>query len=144
MLQDGVGVDPHTLTSENDEVSAYFKAAQDAAEAASKPLWGNVELFTNLGDRAVPQLIPSGFDKVRLQLETVAPYIDKIVSFEFHFMDPHDSYTFDPVLEDDAAVDSTMRQVLYDSYKAYWLEWQAAHTLNISILPAVNMLLLGH
>ncbi len=33
-------------------------------------------------------------EKIRLQLETIAPHVDKIVSFDFHFMDPNDAYTF--------------------------------------------------
>jgi hypothetical protein len=94
ILQDGVGVEPDTLTTTNDEVSEYFVAARQAADAAGKSFWGNVEIFTNLGTRNSPQLVSSSMDKVRLQLETIAPFVDKIVSFEFHYMDPNDAYTF--------------------------------------------------
>ncbi len=52
MLQDGVGVDPHTLTPTKDQVTEYFVAARNAAAAANKPFWGNAELFTNLGTTA--------------------------------------------------------------------------------------------
>ncbi len=58
MLQDGVGVDPHTLTPTNDKVTKYFVAARNAAVAAGKPLWGNAELFTNLGTREAPAAYP--------------------------------------------------------------------------------------
>ncbi|RWX47030.1 hypothetical protein H206_02794 [Candidatus Electrothrix aarhusensis] len=117
MLQDGVGVEPHTLTPINDQVTKYFVAARNAADAAGKPFWGNAELFTNLGTRETPQLISSTMDKIRLQLETIAPHVDKIISFDFHFMDPNDAYTFYPLLGNGtAAADSTMRQNLYDGY----------------------------
>lgn len=138
MLQDGVGVDPHTLT--NDKVTEYFVAARNAADATGKPLWGNAELFTNQGTREAPQLIPSSMEKIRLQLETMAPHVDKIISFDFHFMDPNDAYTFDPLLGGTAAADSIMRQDLYDGYAAYWQEWQEQQRR--AALPAIFSLLL--
>lgn len=144
ILQDGVGVEPHTLTPSNDQVTDYFKAAQEAAKAAGKPLWGNAELFTNLGSREDEQLIPSTLDKIRLQMETIAPYVEKIVSFEFHFMDPDDTYTFAPLLGGTALADSAMRQTLYDNYTAYWLEWRNKQTAKFSGLPAVYSILLGN
>lgn len=88
ILQDGVGVEPHTLTQDNDLISEYFQAVKKAADAAGKPFWGNAELFTNQGDRNNPQLVSSTMNKIRLQLKTIAPYVEKIVSFDFHFMDP--------------------------------------------------------
>lgn len=142
MLQDGVGVDPHTLTATNDKVTKYFVAARNAAAAAGKPLWGNAELFTNPGTRENPQFIPSTMEKIRLQLETMAPHVDKIVSFEFHYMDPDDTYTFTPLLGGTTAADSAMRQELYDGYTAYWQEWQEQRQR--AALPAVfSMLLKG-
>ena len=140
MLQDGVGVDPHTLTPAKDQVTEYFIAARNAAVAAGKPLWGNAELFTNQGTRESPQLIPSTMEKIRLQLETIAPHVDKIISFDFHFMDPNDAYTIDPLLGGTAAADSTMRQALYDGYTAYWQEWQEQQRR--ATLPAIFSLLL--
>ena len=140
MLQDGVGVDPHTLTPTNDKVTKYFVAARNAAVAAGKPLWGNAELFTNLGTRETPQLIPSTMEKIRLQLETMAPHVDKIISFDFHFMDPNDAYTFHEPLGGTVEKDSTMRQDLYDGYTAYWQQWQDQQRR--AALPAIFSLLL--
>lgn len=144
ILQDGVGVAPQTLTKDNDQVSDYFRAVRKAANAAGKPLWGNVELFTNLGDRENPQLIPASIDKVRLQLRTAAPHVDKFVCFEFHYMDPNDARTFSSGTYlgglDDTA-DSAMRQVLYDSYMLYWQNWQAPQTKENNALPAILHLL---
>jgi hypothetical protein len=142
MLQDGVGVEPHTLTPINDQVTKYFVAARNAADAAGKPFWGNAKLFTNLGTRETPQLISSTMDKIRLQLETIAPHVDKIISFDFHFMDPNDAYTFYPLLGNGtAAADSTMRQNLYDGYTAYWQQWQDQQRR--AALPAIFSLLLN-
>jgi hypothetical protein len=140
ILQDGVGVEPQTLTTNNDQVSDYFRAVRKAANAAGKPLWGNVELFTNLGDRNDPQLISASIDKVRLQLRTAAPYVDKFVCFEFHYMDPNDNYTFYKPLGGSAATDSAMRQTLYDNYMLYWQNWQE-QAKNNSALPAILHLL---
>ena len=146
ILQDGVGVEPHTLTQNNDLISEYFQAVQKAAKAAGKPLWGNAELFTSLGDRDDPQRIPSTIDRVRRQLETETPYVDKFVCFDFHYMDPNPRYTFPQkeqpsecdssklsgcnlptALGCDPSTDAAMRRRLYDDYKAYWDEWQRNH-----------------
>ncbi|WPD22248.1 MAG: hypothetical protein Q3M24_00565 [Candidatus Electrothrix aestuarii] len=40
--------------------------------------------------------------------------LKKIVSFDFHFMDPNDAYVFAPLLDGTAEKDSAIRQVLYD------------------------------
>lgn len=133
ILQDGVGVAPNTLTATNDEISAYFRAVRKAADAAGKPLWGNAELFTNLGDRDNPQLIPAPIDTIRRQLQTEAPYVDKFVCFEFHYLDPNDAYTL-------SGSTATARQTLYDSCLDYWQEWQAG-AKKFSALPAVLHLL---
>ncbi len=141
ILQDGVGVEPNTLTGSNDQISAYFRAVRKAADAAGKPLWGNVELFTNLGnDRDNLQLIPSSIDKIRRQLRTEAPYVDKFVCFEFHYMDPNDNYIFFEPLGGSVAADSVMRQTLYDSYLLYWQNWQKNQG-KTSALPAILQLL---
>uniref|UniRef100_UPI004055CD93 DUF4434 domain-containing protein n=1 Tax=Candidatus Electrothrix sp. TaxID=2170559 RepID=UPI004055CD93 len=141
ILQDGVGVDPHTLTATKDQVTAYFAAARQAADAAGKPFWGNVEIFTNLGTRADPQLRSTSMEKLRLQLETIAPFVDKIVSFEFHYMDPNDAYTFYKPLGGTAETDRAMRQELYDSYQTYWQEWQNQRSR--AALPAIFGMLSG-
>ncbi len=121
ILQDGVGVEPATT---NDQVSEYFAAVRQVADAAGKPFWGNAEIFTNLGTREEPQFVSSSIEKIRLQLETIAPFVDKIVSFGFHFMDPNDAYTFYEPLGEKVEEDRKMRQELYDGYQAYWQEWQ--------------------
>ncbi len=139
ILQDGVGVEPDTLTAPN-EITAYFAAARQAADAAGKPLWGNAEIFTNLGSRADPLFISSSMEKIRLQLETIAPFVDKIVSFGFHFMDPNDAYTFYEPLGETVERDREMRQELYDGYQAYWQEWQDQR--GRAALPAIVSMLL--
>lgn len=142
MLQDGVGVDPHTLTPSQDQVTEFFIAARKAANAAGKPLWGNAELFTNLGTREDEQLIPSSMEKIRLQLKTMAPHVEKIVSFDFHFMDPNEEYTFYEPLGGTAEADSAMRQKLYEDYAAYWKDWKMQQ--GRAALPGIlSLLLLG-
>jgi hypothetical protein len=138
ILQDGVGVEPNTLTATNDQVTPYFMAVSQAAAKAGKTLWGNVELFTNLGTRDNAKLVPSTMEKIRLQLTTAAPYVEKFVCFEFHYMDPHPVYTFAPPLGGDTATDSAIRKALYESYMAYWQKWQLR---GHSVQPAVFKML---
>ena len=152
ILQDGVGVEPHTLRQEVDnngqiqtidKISGYFDAVKKAADAAGKPLWGNAELFQNINspNRSCTEekpCIPSNIDKISLQLKTEAQYVEKFVCFDFHYMEPNDIYTFNPVLYGDTdgdgkidpSKDIKMRQTLYDSYMEYWKKWQTNHSVN--------------
>lgn len=116
MLQDGVGVEPRLLTASNDQVSEWYSALRAAADKHGVEFWGNAELFTNLvEDRGNPQLVPSNLEKIQRQLETMAPYVDKIVSFAYSYLDPdYDIFTFANGLY------KTERTSLYNELKEYY------------------------
>ena len=128
MLQDGVGVEPQTLTASQDLVSPWYAALRRAANKKGIEFWGNSELFTNLGTRGAPNLIPSTMEKIRMQLTAEAGYVDKFVCFAFSYLDPMKS-TF-------AALDLSQRAALYDSLKAYWQEWQLNPVVDTSFTAA--------
>ena len=115
MIQDGVGVDPFTLTTTNDKVTPYIKAIAKAAQQNNVPLWGNAELFTNLGTRESPSFIPTDTAKLKLQIQTLAPYVNKIVSFGFEYLDPNPKYT---------SISSEKRSKLYNDYKQFYQNWK--------------------
>ena len=128
MLQDGVGVEPQTLTASQDLVSPWYAALRAAADKKGIEFWGNSELFTNLGTRQNVNLIPSTAEKVTLQLETEAPYVDKFVCFAFSYLDPTKN-TF-------AALDLSQRTALYNGLKDYWETWKANHQTSVAARPA--------
>jgi len=119
ILQDGAGVDPFTLTDNTDLISPFFEAMAGAASASGKELWGNAELFTNLGTRLAPQFVPGSIAQLERQLTAEAPFVEKFVCFGFQYMDPHDDYVLTPPMGGDAATDATLRQTLYDDYRGY-------------------------
>ncbi|MBN2802698.1 MAG: DUF4434 domain-containing protein [Deltaproteobacteria bacterium] len=115
ILQDGVGVEPETLTESEDKISPFFIEVAKAAKNNKKQFWANSELFTNTGTRENPAFEPATIEKIELQLKTEAQYTTKLVSFDFHYMDPNPNYNFNPPLTDDAA----KRAALYKSYSQY-------------------------
>ena len=129
MLQDGVGVEPQTLTASQDLVSPWYAALRAAANKKGIEFWGNSELFTNLGTRLNVDLIPSTTEKVTLQLETEAPYVDKFVCFAFSYLDTmKNTYNFSPgVLGAKYEENRAQRAALYGGLKDYWETWKATH-----------------
>ncbi|MGM0462817.1 MAG: DUF4434 domain-containing protein [Fibrobacterota bacterium] len=118
-LQDGVGVEPLTLTENTDRVSPYYEAVRNAAYITNTSFWANIEVFTNRGSRADPQLIPGNMDKISLQLERAAAFSDTIISFSFQYMDPNPGHTFSAGSVPDDIDGPAARQMLYDSYRTY-------------------------
>ncbi len=138
MLQDGVGVEPQTLTASEDLVSPWYAALRRAANKKGIEFWGNSELFTNLGTRLEVNLIPSTMEKIRMQLTAEAGYVDKFVCFAFSYLDPtKDPYNFSQaVLGSKYAENRAQRAALYDSLKAYWQEWQLNPVVDTSFTAA--------
>ena len=138
MLQDGVGVEPQTLTASEDLVSPWYAALRRAANKKGIEFWGNSELFTNLGTRLNVDLIPSTMEKIRMQLTAEAGYVDKFVCFAFSYLDPtKDPYNFSQgVLGSKYAENRAQRTALYDSLKAYWQEWQLNPVVDTSFTAA--------
>ena len=115
MLQDGVGVEPQTLTQTTDLISPYFKALRDACAKNGKSFWANAELFTNTsGRRDSMAMTPSSIEKILLQKNTLAEFADTFVNFSFMSLDPFvENVGFN-------GFSLSARQKLYNDYKAYY------------------------
>ena len=137
MLQDGVGVEPQTLTASQDLVSPWYAALRQAANKKGIEFWGNSELFTNLGTRLNVDLIPSTTEKVTLQLETEAPYVDKFVCFAFSYLDTmKNTYNFSQgILGEKYAENKAQRAALYGGLKQYWETWKENHQTSVAARP---------
>jgi len=113
ILQDGVGVEPHTIS----EISPFFAAVKNASFRNKKQFWGNAELFTNTsGDRGNMQASPASIDQIRGQLEIMQYYTNTFVCFSFLSMDTFVQKT--PF--DGAGYPLSARRKLYNDYKAYY------------------------
>jgi len=90
--QDEVGV---RKTAAADS-SRYFEALKRAHDRAGRSkLWADVEIFDFEGDVYKSALIPADFDRIRIQLENVTPYVDKILVYQYlGLMNPSDSKAF--------------------------------------------------
>lgn len=124
ILQDGVGVEPLTLTESVDKITPFFRQVAYAARLNNVEFWGSTELFTNISTDPEPRLnpifVPGDITKIKKQLQTVAKYVDKIVSFEFHYMDPAANHTFFTPIGGSPAADAAARLTLYNDYKHYY------------------------
>jgi hypothetical protein len=116
ILQDGVGVEPNTLTEIDDLISPYYKAVKNACVKNGKTFWANSELFTNSsGDRANLKAEPSSIEQILRQLRTESEFVDTFVCFSFLSLDP-----FSQTTPFDADYPFNKRKKLYDDYKAYY------------------------
>lgn len=107
--QDEVGVRKSTV----DEVPAFYAALRRMHDAAGVPLWADVEVFDFEGQVYASPLIPAPIERVTRQLANVAPYVEKILCYQYPgLMNPPDSRAF-------AGHPDTVR--LYQDYHA-WLE----------------------
>ncbi len=76
MLQDGVGVNHASV----EQLPKWFSSVCDAAHAAGRQCWSDLENFTQTGDNT---FIPAPPERVAAQHRAVAPYVDRIVTFSF-------------------------------------------------------------
>lgn len=106
--QDEVGV----RKTKVDNTKRLFEKLRIAHDKAGRSeLWADIELFDFEGMVYNSPLIPASFERVKKQLENVAPYVDKILAYQYlGLMNPADSNTF-------AGHTSSVK--LYDDYKKY-------------------------
>ncbi len=106
--QDEVGV-KKTPVARTEKFFERLRKAHDKAGRAE--LWADIELFTFEGAVYNSALLPADFDRVKRQLENVAPYADKILCYQYPgLMNPKASEVF-------AGHESSA--VLYNEYKKY-------------------------
>jgi hypothetical protein len=80
--QDGVGCStgrpPAYPAADNGRV---FEALAAAHARTGVKLWANVELFSFENEIFFQPLLPAPFERVRTQLESAAPFVDRVVSY---------------------------------------------------------------
>jgi hypothetical protein len=82
MLQDGVGVNHATV----EQLPEWFQAVCDAAHAAGKQCWSDLENFSETEPNI---FVPAPTERVIAQHQAVAPYVDRIITFSFiSYMSP--------------------------------------------------------
>ena len=72
------------------ELPDYVRATKEVFDKHGVSYWSNLETF----DRDMPwKFPPIEWSKLRFKLETVQPYVDKIITFEApHFLSPYSLY----------------------------------------------------
>lgn len=106
--QDEVGV-RKTKVDRTKRLYEKLRVAHD--KAGRSELWADVEFFDFEGIVYNSALIPAPFERVKKQLENVAPYADKILCYQYlGLMNPPDSKAF-------AGHDDSVS--FYEEYKKY-------------------------
>ena len=78
--QDEVGV----RKSRTSETSAFYEGLRRVHDRSQKAkLWADVEIFDCEGEVYKTALVPASFDRVKLQLEAVSPWVDKILVYQY-------------------------------------------------------------
>ena len=81
--QDEIGVQK-TLTHES---AAFYEALKKAHDAAGRAaLWADVEIFEFEDKVYQSALYPADFSRIKLQLEAVSPYVEKILIYQYQGM----------------------------------------------------------
>ena len=90
--QDEVGVKKTKV----DRTKRLFERLRKAHDKAGRSeLWADIELFDFEGMVYNSALIPADFERVKKQIENVAPYVDKILGYQYlGLMNPADSSAF--------------------------------------------------
>lgn len=106
--QDEVGV----RKTKVDRTARIFEKLRKAHDKAGRAeLWADIELFDFEGIVYKSALVPADFERIKKQLENVAPYADKILCYQYPgLMNPPDSAAFA------GHKNSTL---LYNDYKKY-------------------------
>ncbi|GIV16051.1 MAG: hypothetical protein KatS3mg022_1486 [Armatimonadota bacterium] len=89
-LQDGVGARGWDDQIE-ERVVPYFAAMQRACKQRGVRLWCDLECFrlTN-NNPSRPAFAPASAQRITQQLKAVAPYVERVVTFDFyHYMSPY-------------------------------------------------------
>ena len=81
--QDEVGV----RKSKPEQTAAYFEALRRAHDkAARSALWADMEVFEFEGDVYRSALIPANMSRIEKQLESISPYADEILIYQYEGM----------------------------------------------------------
>ena len=90
--QDEVGV----RKTKPEDTRAYFEALKYAHDKAGRArLWADVEIFDFEEDVYKSALIPAPYERIQIQLDNVAPFVDKILVYQYLvLMNPADSKAF--------------------------------------------------
>ena len=106
--QDEVGVKKTKV----DRTKRIFEKLRNAHDKAGRSqLWADIELFDFEGVVYKSALVPAKFERVQKQIENAAPYVDKILSYQYlGIMNPADSPSF-------AGHPDSVK--LYEDYKKY-------------------------
>lgn len=112
--QDEVGV--RKTAPENTKV--YFEALKKAHDAADRSkLWADVEVFDFEGDVYKSALIPADFDRIKMQLANVAPYVETILVYQYlGLMNPAASKAFAGHMDSQKLYSDYMESVKADLY----------------------------
>ena len=106
--QDEVGV-KKTPVGTTEKIFETLRKAHDTAGRAE--LWADIELFDFEGVVYNSALLPSSIERISRQIENVAPYCDKILSYQYlGIMNPAESEAF-------AGHPDSVK--LYEDYKKY-------------------------
>ncbi len=106
--QDEVGV-KKTKVDRTKRIFEKLRTAHD--KAGRSQLWADIELFDFEGVVYKSALVPGKFERIQKQIENVAPYVDKILSYQYlGIMNPADSPSF-------AGHPDSVK--LYEDYKLY-------------------------
>jgi len=89
--QDEVGV-RKTKVEQLDEIYSRLRRLHDKAGI---PLWADVEIFEFEGEVYKSPLLPATIARIQKQLNTISPYVEKLLCYQFHgLMNPPDSPAF--------------------------------------------------
>lgn len=106
--QDEVGV-RKTKVDRTAKIFEKLRRAHDKAGRAQ--LWADIELFDFEGIVYKSALVPAPFERIKKQIENVAPYVDKIICYQYPgLMNPAES---------DCFAGHEESTVLYKAYKDY-------------------------
>ncbi len=106
--QDEVGV-KKTKVDRTEKIFERLRRAHD--KAGRSELWADIELFDFEGMVYKSALVPASFERIRKQLENAAPYVDKVLSYQYlGIMNPPESTAF-------AGHENSVK--LYEDYRNY-------------------------
>ena len=78
--QDEVGV----KKSVPEETAAFYEGLRRVHDLAGRSaLWADIELFRFEGEVYRSALLPADMDRIRRQMESVSPYVDKVLCYQY-------------------------------------------------------------
>ena len=70
--------------SKPEDTAEYYKNLRRAHDLAGKAaLWADMEVFEFEGDVYKSALIPAKWERVERQIESIAPYVDEILIYQY-------------------------------------------------------------